>query len=201
VQFGKECLFHHGGRDQRRDPLTHYYEPVMSDTCDTRGGTRECARGDECPFAHNRVEVNQHPIALARRLRELGGTVRAPPQHRTRARLGTSARPTCDACVRDAWQGAKGEMMHDSAGHLKRGELLRLVDVQLDKGGYVTGVRRDTTRQRAQPRASLRHGRTRRGQWRWQWCLAWRSTDARARVCSCCRCAGASARARRRSSR
>ena len=110
-KYGLGCLFAHSTADLRRDPLMHYYEPVRSEACTPEGGGA-CPRGDDCPYAHNDVEIAQHPVHLLRRLRQLAAWSGAPPSGL------------------DWFEGA-------GDGMLQEGELLDLADLRMDAQGFV----------------------------------------------------------------
>ena len=64
--YGNKCLFGHGLRDRRRDPMSHVYAPIMCPEA-IADGTLSCKAGDACPYAHTPIELRGIP----RPLREL----------------------------------------------------------------------------------------------------------------------------------
>ena len=66
--YGNKCLFGHGLRDRRRDPLSHVYAPIMCPEA-IADGTLSCKAGDACPFAHTPIELRAHPLVLLRELK------------------------------------------------------------------------------------------------------------------------------------
>ena len=66
--YGNKCLFGHGLRDRRRDPMSHVYAPIMCPEA-IADGTLSCKAGDACPYAHTPIELRAHPLVLLRELK------------------------------------------------------------------------------------------------------------------------------------
>ena len=69
--YGAKCMFAHGRRDRRRDPLVFTYEAEL---CPSLAAGRECrapsgGRDTTCAYAHAVVEVRTHPLTMLRELK------------------------------------------------------------------------------------------------------------------------------------
>ena len=60
--YGARCIYSHGARDRRRDPLQYEYAPVMCPHAE------DCPNGEGCALAHSNVEIAAHPLVALRAL-------------------------------------------------------------------------------------------------------------------------------------